>query len=128
MLYTDGGFRIPLNKGAWAYILTKDDVALIKDSVLVRDATSNRAEYLGIISGMIAAAGICKDLTCVSDSQLMVRQINGTYKVNDPVLWQFWHIVQQLRLLFDTVEFEWRSRETPWIQKCDALCDGVIDG
>ncbi len=50
-------------------------------------ATNNEAEYQGLLLGLeIAAAHGLRDLDVVADSELLVKQLNGQYKVRHPRL------------------------------------------
>lgn len=50
-------------------------------------ATNNEAEYHGLLLGLeIAAAHGLRDLDVVADSELLVKQLNGQYKVREPRL------------------------------------------
>lgn len=50
-------------------------------------ATNNEAEYNGLLLGLeIASAHGLRDLDVVADSELLVKQMNGQYKVREPRL------------------------------------------
>ncbi len=61
-------------------------------------ATNNIAEYQALILLLTEMQGIpCSRLVVQSDSELLVRQVNGVYKVKDPGLKQKFNEVQRLR-------------------------------
>lgn len=76
--------------------------------------TSNVGEYFAVISALeaLAASGYIMVRTEIrSDSQLVIRQINGEYAVNKPHLRKLWQKVQDLKAGFPRVTFQWIPRE-----------------
>src|SRR5579872_1960103 len=88
-LFVDGASRNnPGPSGAGMYI-EKDGVLVIKDGYFLGIKTNNQAEYLALLLGlfMVAEHMHGKDqLRIISDSQLLVRQLMGVYKVRQPHL------------------------------------------
>ncbi len=74
--------------------------------------TNNEAEYLGLIAGLEAArdAG-ATTLLVRGDSQLVIRQLEGQYKVKAPNLRPFYEQAKALLRGFDEVRFEWVRRD-----------------
>ncbi|XP_026383610.1 uncharacterized protein LOC113279117 [Papaver somniferum] len=58
-------------------------------------ATNNVTEYKAVIHALriIVEMGI-HDVRLTSDSQLVIRQINGKYAIHDPVLQKYWELAQ----------------------------------
>jgi formyltetrahydrofolate-dependent phosphoribosylglycinamide formyltransferase len=81
--YIDGGSRGNPGPAAAAFILTDQKAELLgAEGLFIGRSTNNVAEYTGLIKALEAASQIsCKQITVFSDSQFMVRQINGQYKV-----------------------------------------------
>lgn len=80
---------------------------------LTRRATVNEAEYLAVIHALREATnrGI-KQVDIYSDSELIVRQLNGAYAVKKPELVSLWNKVWELIALGNlTATFTWVSRE-----------------
>ncbi|QLD89197.1 ribonuclease HI family protein [Natronomonas salina] len=82
------------------------------ESDSIGPATNNRAEYRGLIAGL----GLARDkgvdhLTVKSDSELLIRQMNGEYRVRDTYLRALRQEATKLALEFETIVFEWVSRE-----------------
>ena len=86
--YTDGGARG--NPGPSAYGVVVQDEAGRKVAALSQflgHQTNNFAEYQGLIAALEFAVNKgYKALKVISDSELMVRQIKGIYKVKNAVL------------------------------------------
>ena len=87
-LYTDGGSRGNPGPAAYAFVLQADDGTVLDargDTIGV--ATNNVAEYRALIAGLEAAlAHGVKELEVVSDSELLVKQMRGEYKVKNAAL------------------------------------------
>jgi formyltetrahydrofolate-dependent phosphoribosylglycinamide formyltransferase len=83
ILYTDGGSRGNPGPAAAAYVLKDIFGKIISGKgIFIANATNNFAEYSGVVYGLKAAqdAGATQ-IELVSDSELMVKQIHGHYKV-----------------------------------------------
>jgi ribonuclease HI len=87
-LYTDGGSRGNPGPAAYAYVLETDDgTVLDARGETIGVATNNVAEYRALVEGLEAAARAGVDeLEVVSDSELLVKQMRGDYKVKNAAL------------------------------------------
>jgi ribonuclease HI len=99
-LFVDGASRKnPGPSGAGIYI-EKDGIAEIKEGYYVGIKTNNQAEYLALIFGLFMLEDHINDddtIHIISDSQLLVRQLIGEYKVKQPHL-QPLHALSQARM------------------------------
>ena len=89
-LYTDGGARGNPGPAAFAYVIEDDDGAVLaQHGETIGVATNNVAEYRGLIAGLAKAVelGVGR-LEVVSDSELMVKQMRGEYRVKNAALQQ----------------------------------------
>jgi len=87
-LSTDGGSRGNPGPAAYAYVLETDDgTVLDARGEPIGVATNNVAEYRALVEGLRAAvrAGV-DELEVVSDSELLVKQMRGEYKVKNAAL------------------------------------------
>ena len=87
-LSTDGGSRGNPGPAAYGYVLEAEDGTVLDargDTIGV--ATNNVAEYRALLAGLASALerGV-DELEVVSDSELLVRQMRGEYKVKSPTL------------------------------------------
>jgi formyltetrahydrofolate-dependent phosphoribosylglycinamide formyltransferase len=82
-IHIDGGSRGNPGPAAAGFILTdKNKNQLQANGFFLGKATNNVAEYTGIVKALDAAKQIgAKQISVFSDSELLVRQINGQYKV-----------------------------------------------
>ena len=83
IVYTDGGSRGNPGPAAAGFVLRDNNgVELKRKAFFLGKTTNNVAEYTAIIKAIEAALQIgAENLAIFSDSELLVRQINGRYKV-----------------------------------------------
>jgi ribonuclease H / adenosylcobalamin/alpha-ribazole phosphatase len=87
-LSTDGGSRGNPGPAAYGYVLESEDGHVLDArGEAIGTATNNVAEYRGLIAGLESAVqrGV-DDLEVVSDSELLVKQMQGEYKVKNEAL------------------------------------------
>jgi probable phosphoglycerate mutase len=87
-LSTDGGSRGNPGPAAYGYVLESEDGHVLDArGETIGTATNNVAEYRGLIAGLESALerGV-DELEVVSDSELLVRQMQGEYKVKNETL------------------------------------------
>lgn len=88
-LFIDGASRNNPGPSGAGFILFKDDKPVEKRGFFLGNKTNNQAEYFSLLLGVFfLKQNLCKgDLVLiVSDSQLLVRQLKGEYKVKKPQL------------------------------------------
>jgi ribonuclease H / adenosylcobalamin/alpha-ribazole phosphatase len=87
-LSTDGGSRGNPGPAAYGYVLESEDGHVLDArGEAIGTATNNVAEYRGLIAGLESAVqrGV-DELEIVSDSELLVNQMRGEYKVKNETL------------------------------------------
>jgi ribonuclease HI len=89
-LFTDGGARGNPGPAAYGYVLEAEDgTVLDARGEAIGVATNNVAEYRGLVAGLAKAAELqIGELEVVSDSELVVRQMTGAYRVKNEALRQ----------------------------------------
>jgi ribonuclease HI len=87
-LFTDGGARGNPGPAASAYVLEAEDgTVLAAHGETIGVATNNVAEYRALVAGLEKARDLGLDeLEVVSDSELLVKQMRGEYKVKNAAL------------------------------------------
>jgi probable phosphoglycerate mutase len=87
-LSTDGGARGNPGPAAYGYVLeTEDGTVLAAHGEAIGTATNNVAEYRALIAGLERALEVGVDeVEVVSDSELLVKQMRGEYKVKNEAL------------------------------------------
>ena len=89
-LFTDGGSRGNPGPAAFGYVLEADDgTVLAARGEAIGVATNNVAEYRGLVAGLGRAAELqIGEVEVVSDSELLVKQMRGEYRVKNEALRQ----------------------------------------
>ncbi len=111
IIHTDGGSRGNPGPAAAAFILTDTDKNIIEGKAFfLGETTNNVAEYIGLVKALSAAkqAG-AKTIEVFSDSQLLVRQINGRYKVKSSNLREHYATCSELLAEFTS----WQVAHVP---------------
>ena len=87
-LYTDGGARGNPGPAAYGYVIEAEDgTVLAEEGMAIGVATNNVAEYRGLVAGLAKAAELGIDEVEVrSDSELIVKQMRGEYRVKNESL------------------------------------------
>ncbi len=96
-LFTDGASRgNPGQAGAGAVLYDGNSLELAAKSVYLGTCTNNVAEYKALLIGLQEALRLgCTELTIALDSELIVRQIQGRYKVKNETLLLLFNEVQE---------------------------------
>ena len=87
-LFTDGGARGNPGPAAYGFVLEADDgTMLAAEGRAIGVATNNVAEYSGLVAGLRKALELhVPDVEVVSDSELLVKQMRGEYRVKNEAL------------------------------------------
>jgi ribonuclease HI len=124
----DGGARG--NPGPAAIgVVIRDPDGLILDEhgERIGEATNNVAEYKALIRGIERAAELgATELDLVGDSELVVRQVEGKYKVKNAGIKPLHAEVKQALTAFDTWSIRHVRREMN--AEADRLVNEVLDG
>ena len=85
VVHVDGGARgNPGPAAAAAVVSTRDGRVLDESSVTLGHATNNVAEYRGLLLGLERAAALgASEVEVVNDSELVAKQVDGSYKVRN---------------------------------------------
>ena len=127
-LSTDGGARGNPGPAAFAYVLEAEDgTVLASHGEAIGVATNNVAEYRALVEGLGRAVELGVDeLEVVSDSELMVRQMTGVYKVKNAALRDLSLEAARLARRLGTVEYKAVRREQN--ELADRLVNEALDG
>jgi len=112
-LYIDGGSRGNPGPAAIGYILeTNVGVRLAEVGEQIGEATNNVAEYSALIAGLRVALDFdVTELEVVSDSELVVKQMLGEYKVKSENLRAFYRRAILLESKFKKVTYRSVTRD-----------------
>ncbi len=88
MVFSDGGARGNPGPAASSFVVFLDGKIVYKDSKFLGRATNNVAEYSAVVMALEWLGKNCKDssVTFCLDSELVVRQLMGIYKIKDKKL------------------------------------------
>ena len=112
-VFTDGGSRGNPGDSACAFVICNLDGTVVeKSGYYMGMATNNQAEYYGFKKGLERARDLGIDkISLYSDSQLVVNQMNGIYKVKNQELAPLHQDVAQLARGFEKISFSYVPRE-----------------
>jgi ribonuclease HI len=122
-LFTDGGSRGNPGPSALGYvILDADDHVIKKESEYLGTTTNNQAEYQGLLAGLKdARAHGVKELEVYMDSELIIKQIQGLYKVKNQELLPHYTAVKEIAGKFDSIIFTHVPRAM------NSIADGMVN-
>jgi ribonuclease HI len=126
-LSTDGGARGNPGPAAYAYVLEANDgTVLAAHGEAIGVATNNVAEYRALVEGLRKAVEVGVDeLEVMSDSELLVNQMRGEYRVKNEALKLLWVDAQELADKLRKVTFTAVRREHN--ELADRLVNEALD-
>jgi len=129
-LYTDGGCRGNPGPGAIGILICDTaSIVLHEHAECIGQTTNNQAEYKALIKGLDLCARYTRGrVCCYSDSQIVIKQVTGVYRLKNEALRPLFDEVQQKVKHFQTVVFQHVRRENPLIMKADRILNGAFDG
>ena len=126
-LSTDGGARGNPGPAAYGFVLeTEDGTVLAAEGAPIGVATNNVAEYRGVVEGLRRAVEMGIDeLELVSDSELIVHQMRGEWKIKNEALKVLWQEAQELADRIASVRYTSVRREHN--ELADSLVNEALD-
>lgn len=124
---TDGASRgNPGQASAAAIVFAPDGEVLASRAIRLGEATNNEAEYRGLILGLQLARELNLDKVLMRlDSQLVVRQMNGEYRIKQAHLENLAQKVREMSKAFTQVVYEHIPRGEN--READRLANEVLD-
>ena len=111
-IYTDGSSIGNPGKAGVGYIFYKGSQPIHQNSVFLGIQSNNFAEYMALIFALVDAIDLNeKKCKVFADSQLMVEQINGRYKVKNQNLLPLYTLAKQIISKFDDFKISHIDRE-----------------
>ncbi len=130
-IYTDGASRRNPGKSASGYEILDDSHRLLaRQSVYNGIRTNNEAEYIAFIEALKRAGteyGYGSEIDLCSDSELMVKQLRGEYKVKDAKIKAYHSEARALMERFKVVRLTSVPRENRYISRVDAGLNELLD-
>lgn len=126
IIHTDGGSRGNPGPAAYGFVLTRPGAPDLEENDFIKQATNNIAEYTAVVRALERAKELGAERVIIkSDSELMVKQMNGQYKVKNEGLLPFYLEAVELRRGFKNVQFQHVRRE--YNKDADRLCNDAMD-
>lgn len=124
-LFVDGAARgNPGPAGVGIFLKSKNKI-LMEEKEYIGERTNNEAEYIALILGLEKAAEFGKQIKVTSDSELLVKQIKGEYKVKQVHLKSLKEKVTQAKNHYEYFEIIHSARENN--KEADKLANEAID-
>lgn len=128
-IYTDGASRGNPGDAAYAFVIKNENQEIIyRESEYMGITTNNDAEYKALLKAWEKLQTIStSEVIChfFSDSQLMVSQITGKFKINAPHIKEYVQKIKQLEKAVSHVEYTYIPRAQN--KEADALCNQTLD-
>jgi ribonuclease HI len=126
-LFTDGGARGNPGPAAYGYVLEAEDgTVLAAQGKYIGSATNNVAEYSGLVAGLGKALELhVPEVEVVSDSELMVKQMRGEYRVKNVALRELF--AEADRLAREVGRVEYRHVRRAQNEEADRLVNEALD-
>ena len=126
-IYTDGGYSLVHNIGAFAYVILDENKNVVKKNAWkIEHETNNRAELKAIIAGVYHLPQDCTDVTIVSDSQYALFTLSGKWgRKSNTDLFEVWDKVKKDRNIL--IDYQWVRGHSgdPYNEMCDKMCNDV---
>lgn len=125
--YVDGASRGNPGKASVGIVIINKDGEIVGElKRYIGEATNNIAEYQALLEALTEGKRLgCKAVQVFSDSELMVRQINGIYKVKDAKLLDLYKEAKLLILNFKDFKIDHVTRDKN--SRADALANEALD-
>ncbi|MDR1300182.1 MAG: ribonuclease HI family protein [Candidatus Nomurabacteria bacterium] len=126
-LYSDGGSRGNPGPSACGFIIQDENGKVIYEGgEYLGVTTNNQAEYQGVRLALEKAIEIGgRDIVFHADSQLVVNQLTGVYKIKNKDLWPIYERIKELAAEFDRIEFKHILRE--YNGRADAMVNKILN-
>jgi len=133
IIYTDGGSRgNPGPSAAGAVFCNEKGVIFKKYSEYLGEKTNNEAEYQAVILALkkfkqVFGKKLAKntEIEIRADSELLIRQLTGLYKILEPQIQSLFMAIWNLKLDFKKIKFKLVSRQKN--QEADQLVNEALN-
>ena len=127
-VYSDGGSRGNPGKSAYAIVVVSNGRVVHEHAEFLGVHTNNYAEYRGLIAAINKAMELGADeAEFVMDSQLVIRQMTGEYRVRNPDMAVLHADAEALAALIPKVSYRNVRRSEEYIPRADALLNAEMD-
>lgn len=127
-IFSDGGSRGNPGPSAYAIVVTENGKVIHEHSEFLGEHTNNYAEYRGLIAGLSKAIELkAQEVEFVMDSQLVIRQMTGEYKVKSEAIKELYEDAKNLASMIPKVKFTNVRRSELMVPRADALLNEEMD-
>jgi ribonuclease HI len=125
-IFTDGASRNNPGEAGAGVLIFREDKPIAELARYLGTTTNNIAEYTAAIMGMEHAVKLgASSVRLFADSELLVKQLNGQYKVKNEGLKPLYQKVKELIAKIGTVDVQYIPRARN--KEADALANKAID-
>lgn len=126
-LYADGGARGNPGEAACAFLIYDRGKKLYEKGKKLGITTNNVAEYTAVIQGLRKAREFDDEVEVFSDSELVIKQLKGQYKVKKPHLKELYKKLKGAESKFRKVSYNHRPRAHQMQKLADELVNKTLD-
>ncbi|MCQ2053337.1 MAG: ribonuclease HI family protein [archaeon] len=127
-IYSDGGARGNPGPSAYAIVVVDNGSIIHEHSEYLGVNTNNYAEYRGLISAISKALELkATDVEFVMDSELVIKQMRGEYRVKSKNIIKLYQDAKALASLIQNVRYTHVKRENTMISHADSLLNIEMD-
>jgi ribonuclease HI len=127
--FSDGGARGNPGPAAIGFVICHPGGEVIREGAeCIGEMTNNKAEYRAMLKAIETAKTMkATTLLCHADSELIVYQLQGRYRIKDAGLKVLAEKVKSVAVSFDTVQWKQVPREHPMIARADKLLNQALN-
>lgn len=127
IIYSDGGSRGNPGPAALGFLIqNQSGGTLFKEGRFIGITTNNTAEYQAVTAALTKALQFkSREVVCYLDSELVVKQLNGQYRVKNPRIIVYYNNLKKIISLFSKVQFKHIPREKN--HEADRLVNQTLD-
>ena len=126
-IYTDGASRGNPGKAAAGFSIYRKGIQIYKYSKFIGIATNNQAEYAAMLLAITKAKEFDNEAIFHSDSELMIRQLNGIYKIKNVILKEIFLKIKDAEKSFLKIKYQNLPRENEKISFVDMNLNKLLD-
>lgn len=130
-LFTDGGSKGNPGPGSIGIVVCDGNNSVLYEySECIGHCTNNQAEYRALIKGLdLCAFYTRKRITAFSDSELMIKHMNGVYRLKNMALRSLFQEVKDRERIFESLVYQHVTRDANQrIKRADELLNQAHAG
>jgi ribonuclease HI len=127
-IFTDGAYSQKNDEGAFAFVIVKDNVEIMRKAYKISKESNNRAELKAIIAALHKLPQDATRVQIISDSMYALNTLKGNWNRNANLdLFEAWDKVLAKRECLD-IEFLWVKGHSGdfYNELCDSLCTSAM--